>query len=410
MRCKFCNTAISDATFDLGNTAISNALIEEANLNSVEETFPLILYTCPKCFLVQIEVQVASDRIFTEEYVYFSSLSKFWLQHAKKFCEDIKNHLSLDSKSFVIEIASNDGYLLRNFVEVGINCLGIEPTKSTADTALSIGVPTLIEFFNSDLAKQLKQKNISADLIILNNVLAHVPEINDFVGALKVVLKKEGTITVEFPHLLELIKNNQFDTIYHEHFFYFSLKTLQKIFIRHRLSIYNVEQLDTHGGSLRIYATHEGNSLDISSHKKSVEKIIKVEINHGINKINFYSQLGNNAYRLKLNALKYLVAKKILNKSIAAFGAAAKGNTFLNYCGIKKDIIDFVVDETPYKIGKYLPQSKIPILPFEMLKKAKPDVIVILPWNHKEEILAKLEFTKSWNAEIVTFIPELKCY
>ena len=410
MRCKFCNTEISDATFDLGHTAISNALIEEANLNSVEETFPLILYTCPKCFLVQIEVQVASDRIFTEEYVYFSSLSKFWLEHAKKYCEDIKNYLSLDSKSFVIEIASNDGYLLRNFVEVGINCLGIEPTKSTADTALSNGVPTLIEFFNLDLAKQLKQKNISADLIILNNVLAHVPEINDFVGALKVVLKKEGTITVEFPHLLELIKNNQFDTIYHEHYFYFSLKTLQNIFIRHKLSIYNVEQLDTHGGSLRIYATHEGNSLDISSHKKSVEKIIKLEINHGINKINFYSQLGNNAYRLKLNALKYLVDKKILNKSIVAFGAAAKGNTFLNYCGIKKDIIDFVVDETPYKIGKYLPQSKIPILPFEMLKKVKPDVIVILPWNHKEEILAKLEFTKSWNAEIVTFIPELKCY
>ena len=410
MKCKFCNTAISDATFDLGSTAISNALIERVNLNSVEETFPLILYTCSKCFLVQIEIQVAINRIFTEEYVYFSSLSKFWLEHAKKFCEDIKNYLSLDSKSFVIEIASNDGYLLRNFVEVGINCLGIEPTKSTADTALSNGVPTLIEFFNLDLAKQLKQKNISADLIILNNVLAHAPEINDFVGALKVVLKKEGTITVEFPHLLELIKNNQFDTIYHEHYFYFSLKTLQKIFIRHKLSIYNVEQLDTHGGSLRIYATHEGNSLDISSHKKSVEKIIKVEINHGINTINFYSQLGNNADRLKLNALKYLVAKKILNKSIVAFGAASKGNTFLNYCGIKKDIIDFVVDETPYKIGKYLPQSKIPILPFEMLKKVKPDVIVILPWNHKEEILAKLEFTKSWNAEIVTFIPELKCY
>ena len=410
MKCKFCNTAISDATFDLGNTAISNALIEEANLNSVEETFPLILYTCPKCFLVQIEEQVANNRIFTEEYVYFSSLSKFWLEHAKKFCENIKNYLSLDSKSFVIEIASNDGYLLRNFVEVGINCLGIEPTKSTAETALSNGVPTLIEFFNLDLAKQLKQKNISADLIILNNVLAHVPEINDFVGALKVVLRKEGTITVEFPHLLELIKNNQFDTIYHEHYFYFSLKTLQKIFKRHKLSIYNVEQFDTHGGSLRIYATHEGNSLDISSHKKSVEKIIKVEINHGINTINFYSQLGNNADRLKLNALKYLVAKKILNKSIVAFGAAAKGNTFLNYCGIKKDIISFVVDETPYKIGKYLPQSKIPILPFEMLKKVKPDVIVILPWNHKEEIIAKLEFTKSWNAELVTFIPELKRY
>jgi SAM-dependent methyltransferase len=410
MRCKFCNEAISQITFDLGNAAISNALIQEANLHSLEETFPLILYTCPQCFLVQVEEQVPSNRIFNDEYVYFSSLSKFWLQHAKSFCENIKSYLNLDSESFVLEIASNDGYLLRNFVDQGINCLGIEPTKSTADVALSKGVPTLIEFFNLDLARRLTKTEISADLIILNNVLAHVPEINDFISGLKVVLKEEGTITVEFPHLIELIKNNQFDTIYHEHFFYFSLNTLKEIFIKHKLSIYNVETLNTHGGSLRIYATHKGNRLDINSNKESVEKIIKLEVNAGVNKLNFYSNLGNHAYDIKLNALKYLVSQKLLNKNIAAFGAAAKGNTFLNYCGIKKDIIDFVVDETPYKIGKYLPQSKIPILPFEELEKRKPDIIVILPWNHKEEILAKLEFTKLWNAEIITFIPKLQRY
>lgn len=410
MKCKFCNTAISNSTFDLGNTAISNALIQQSDLNSSEETFPLILYTCPKCFLVQVEEQLASSIIFNEEYVYFSSLSNYWLKHAKKFCEDIKDYLNLDSESFVIEIASNDGYLLKNFVEDGIDCLGIEPTNSTAKQAVSIGVPTLIEFFNLNLANKLKYKKISADLIILNNVLAHVPKINDFVSALKVLLKKEGTITVEFPHLLELINNNQFDTIYHEHFFYFSLKTLQNIFISHKLSIYKVQQLNTHGGSLRIYATHIGNNLDINSNKKSVKEIINLELRQGINKIDFYSELKNNAYEIKLNTLKYLIDKKINKKKIAAFGAAAKGNTFLNYCGIQKDIIDFVVDETPSKIGKYLPQSKIPILPFEMLERLKPDIIVILPWNHKDEILAKLEFTNLWKAEIVTFIPVLKIY
>ncbi len=410
MRCKFCDSLISDCTFDLGNTAISNELIHESNLHSMEEIFPLMLYTCKECFLVQVEEQVPSDRIFNEEYVYFSSLSNFWLQHAKRFCKYITDYLSLDSKSLVIEIASNDGYLLRNFVKFGINCLGIEPTKSTADIALSNGVPTLVEFFNSDLARKLEEQQIFADLLILNNVLAHVPEINDFVGALKIVLKDEGTITIEFPHVLELIKNNEFDTIYHEHYFYFSLNTVKKIFLKHGLSIYHAEELNTHGGSLRVYATHQGNSLDINSHKNSVEKILNIEIDHGINKLNFYSNLRSNAHKIKLDALKYLVSNKILNKRIAAFGAAAKGNTFLNYCGIKKDIIDFVVDETPNKIGKYLPQSKIPIVSFEELKKERPDIIVILPWNHKEEILNKLKFTKSWNAEIVTFIPNLKCY
>ena len=360
MRCKFCDSLISDCTFDLGNTAISNELIHESNLHSMEEIFPLMLYTCKECFLVQVEEQVPSDRIFNEEYVYFSSLSNFWLQHAKRFCKYITDYLSLDSKSLVIEIASNDGYLLRNFVKFGINCLGIEPTKSTADIALSNGVPTLVEFFNSDLARKLEEQQIFADLLILNNVLAHVPEINDFVGALKIVLKDEGTITIEFPHVLELIKNNEFDTIYHEHYFYFSINTLKKIFLKNGLSIYRVEQLNTHGGSLRVYATHQGNSLDINSHKNSVEKILNIEIDHGINKLNFYSNLRSNAHKIKLDALKYLVSNKILNKRIVAFGAAAKGNTFLNYCGIKKDIIDFVVDETPHKIGKYLPQSKIP--------------------------------------------------
>ena len=408
INCKFCDAKINNITFDLGNTAISNALLKQEELNTLEKIFPLVLYTCPKCYLVQIDCDIESSVIFNEEYVYFSSLSSFWLEHAKKYCEDIKKYLSLDSKSFVIEIASNDGYLLKNFLEMDIECLGVEPSRNTAHVALSKGIPTLVEFFNLELANELRKKNVSADLIILNNVIAHVPEINDFVPALKVLLDKEGTITIEFPHLLELIKNNQFDTIYHEHYYYFSLTSLDIILKKHNLSLYNVEQLDTHGGSLRVYATHAGNSLDINSNKKSFENTINLENNYGINLISFYSNLKNNAYMIKLNALNYLVAKKLQNKSIVAFGAAAKGNTFLNYCGIKNDIIDFVVDETPFKIGKFLPQSKIPILSVEMLKKAKPDIIIILPWNHVDEILAKLEITNSWNAEIVTFIPEFK--
>lgn len=410
MKCKFCDTEIKDITFDLGNTAVANDLILPENLSASEKIYPLVLYTCPNCFLVQIEEQLNGGEIFSDEYVYFSSTSAYWLDHAKKYCEKITKQLNLDDNSFVVEIASNDGYLLQNFVNNNIKCLGIEPTQSTADEAIRKGVPTLVNFFDSILSQKLVDEDKKADLIIANNVLAHVPTINDFISSFKKLLKPEGTITIEFPHLLSLVEHNEFDTIYHEHFFYFSLYTLNIIFNKHDLSIYDVEELETHGGSLRIYITHKGNILDKKSNKKNVQRVVDKELKQQMNTLEYYSVLKENAFRIKLESLEFLVKQKKEKKKIIAFGAAAKGNTFLNYSGIKNDIIDFVVDETPYKIGKYMPQSKIPIYPFEEIIKSKPDIIIILPWNHKKEILKKLEFTKDWGAQIVTFIPKLEVF
>ena len=410
MNCKFCETKIGEHVFDLGNTAISNALIKKENFHSQETLYPLILYTCPSCFLVQIEEQASSENIFDDEYVYFSSLSSFWLSHAKEFSQKIIAKLDLNKESFVVEVASNDGYLLTNFVSHEIECLGIEPTKSTASEALSKGVPTLVEFFSLKLAKKFSNENRKADLIIANNVLAHVPTINDFIAGFQELLKPDGTITIEFPHVLKMFENNEFDTIYHEHFFYFSIYSLKTILFKHQLSIYDIDELDTHGGSLRVYVTHLGNSIDLNSDKSIVDSILKDEINNGLNTLDYYKKIQVNAFDIKLRFLDYVVSQKSKNKSIIAFGAAAKGNTFLNYCGIKNDIIDFVVDETPYKIGKYLPQSKIPVLPISEIEIRKPNIIIILPWNHTEEILGKLAFTKSWNAEIVSFIPEFRSF
>jgi len=408
MKCKFCNTTIKDVTFDLGDSPASNSLISKEFYFAGQKIYPLVLYTCPKCFLVQIEVELTGAEIFNNDYVYFSSMSSYWVSHAKKYSNEIINRLQLDSSSFVVEIASNDGYLLKNFVEKGIGCLGIEPAKGTAAAAELVGVPTLMEFFNLKLAEKLWSEGKQADLIIANNVLAHVPSINDFILAFKRLLKLEGTITIEFPHLLSMVDKKEFDTIYHEHFFYFSLFTLKHIFSEHGLSIYDVDKLETHGGSLRIYVTHQGNFLDENSDKKNVDRVIGEELNNKMNSIEFYSGIKKDALNIKLKALEYLIKEKKKGSKIIAFGAAAKGNTFLNYSGIKSDIIDFVVDETPYKIGKFMPQSKIPIHSFDKIAEEKPDVIIILPWNHKIEIMEKLLFTKQWNAKIVVFIPELE--
>jgi len=296
---------------------------------------------------------------------------------------------------------------LTNFVENNIPCLGIEPTKSTADEAIRKGVPTYIEFFNTQTADKLVESEKKADLIIANNVLAHVPDINDFVFSFKKVLKENGTLTIEFPHALNMIEDGEFDTIYHEHYFYFSVISLLNIFQKYDLTIYDLDELNTHGGSLRIYVTHSGNNIDINSDKKNVNRVVNRELKYGLNSKVYYNSLKDRALIIKLGALHYLVKNKLDGKNIIAFGAAAKGNTFLNYCGIKSDIISSVIDETPAKIGKYLPQSKIPILPFEDIANIKPDIIVILPWNHKDEVINKLKFTKEWGCEIVIFIPKL---
>ena len=408
MKCKFCNTHITAPTFDLGNTAISNDLIVKDKLHFQEKTYPLVLYVCPKCFLAQTEQYKDGYEIFGDDYVYFSSYSSHWLKHAKQYVEDITTRLNLGKSSFVLEIASNDGYLLTNFVEKNIKCLGVEPTRSTAQEAIKKDVPTIVDFFNLELASKLEKEGSQADLVIANNVLAHVPDINNFVASLKKVLKKDGTITIEFPHLLSMIEKNEFDTIYHEHFFYFSILALVKIFSKYNLSIYDLDELETHGGSIRVYVAHTDSNTDKNSDKENLDRILNKEISYGLDSLGYYEKLQHNAFDIKLNSLQYLIKNKLDGKSIIAFGAAAKGNTFLNYCGIKSDIVEAVIDETPYKIGKYLPQSKIPILSFSSIKDLKPDVIVILPWNHKDEIINKLEFTKEWGCEIVIFIPKFE--
>ena len=408
MKCKFCNTTVEKPTFDIGNTAISNDLIPKDRLNSLEKTYPLIFYVCPLCLLAQTEQYKEGYEIFGDDYVYFSSYSSHWLRHAKQYVEDITIRLNLDKSSFVMEVASNDGYLLKNFVEKNIKCLGVEPTRSTAQEAIKKDIPTIIDFFNLELADRLEKEGNQADLIIANNVMAHVPDINDFVASLKKVLKKNGTITIEFPHLLSLIEKNEFDTIYHEHFFYFSILALVKIFSKYDLSIYDLDELETHGGSVRVYIAHTNSNIDKNSDKKNLNRILNKELTYGLDSLEYYRKLQHNAFDIKLNSLQYLIKNKLGGKRIIAFGAVAKGNTFLNYCGVKSDIIEAVIDETPNKIGKYLPQSKIPILSFSSIKDLKPDVIVILPWNHKDEIIKKLEFTKEWGCEIVIFIPKLE--
>jgi len=408
MKCKFCNTTVEKPTFDIGNTAISNDLIPKDRLNSLEKTYPLIFYVCPLCLLAQTEQYKEGYEIFSDDYVYFSSCSSYWLKHAKQYVEDITTRLNLGKSSFVLEIASNDGYLLTNFVEKNIKCLGVEPTRSTAQEAIKKDVPTIVDFFNLELASKLEKEGSQADLVIANNVLAHVPDINNFVAALKKVLKKDGTITIEFPHLLSMIEKNEFDTIYHEHFFYFSILALVKIFSKYNLSIYDLDELEIHGGSIRAYIAHTNSNIDKNSDKKNLNRILNKELTYGLDSLEYYRKLQHNAFDIKLNSLQYLIKNKLGGKRIIAFGAVAKGNTFLNYCGVKSDIIEAVIDETPNKIGKYLPQSKIPILSFSSIKDLKPDVIVILPWNHKDEIIKKLEFTKEWGCEIVIFIPKLE--
>jgi len=408
MKCKFCTTIVNEPTFDIGNTAVSNDLITEDRLNSPEKTYPLIFYICPQCLLAQTEQYNEGYEIFSDDYVYFSSCSSYWLKHAKQYVEDITKRLNLGKSSFVLEIASNDGYLLTNFVEKNIKCLGVEPTRSTAQEAIKKDVPTIVDFFNLELASKLEKEGSQADLVIANNVLAHVPDINNFVASLKKVLKKDGTITIEFPHLLCMIEKNEFDTIYHEHFFYFSVLALVKIFSKYNLSIYDLDELETHGGSIRVYIAHTNSNIHKNSDKKNLNRILNKELTYGLDSLEYYRKLQHNAFDIKLDSLQYLIKNKLDGKRIIAFGAAAKGNTFLNYCGIKSDIIEAVIDETPNKIGKYLPQSKIPILSFSSIKDLKPDIIVILPWNHKDEIINKLEFTKEWGCEIVVFIPKFE--
>jgi SAM-dependent methyltransferase len=393
---------------DLVNSPASNSFLTKEQLNEPETFFPLKVFTCHQCFLVQVDEYKKSGDIFDSNYVYFSSFSTSWLEHARSYTEMIAKRFGLNERSQVIEIASNDGYLLQYFVKKNIPVLGIEPTLNTAEAARQKGVNTLVEFFGAALAEKLVQKGTQADLLLGNNVLAHVPDIVDFVKGMKVILNPAGIITMEFPHLLQLVNNNQFDTIYHEHFSYLSFYTVRRIFSSQGLELFDVDELPTHGGSLRIYAKHrEDNSKNISS---NVESILQKEINAGVNKLDYYANFTLQANKVKIALLSFLIEQKRKGKKIAGYGAAAKGNTLLNYCGIRNDFIDFVVDANPAKQGKYLPASHIPVVNEDHLKRNKPDFVIIFPWNLKEEIAAQLSYIRDWGGKFVIPISQLHIF
>lgn len=405
MNCRFCNTSLHFEFLDLVNSPPSNSFLSIDQLNEPEVFFPLRVWVCDNCFLVQIDEYEKSSAIFNNDYVYFSSFSKSWLNHAKNYCEEVVKRLSLNEVSKIIEIASNDGYLLQFFLEKKIPVLGIEPTKNTASIAIEKGIETVTEFFGSVLAEELTKKGIQADLLIGNNVLAHVPDINDFIAGMKQILSTKGTITLEFPHLIQMINKNQFDTIYHEHFSYLSLYTVQKIFFQQELEIYDVDEIPTHGGSLRIYVKH----LDDASKQVSskVSYLISQEKLYGVDTLAYYTGFIKKVEQIKIDFLSFLIAQKKNGKKVVGYGAAAKGNTLLNYCGVKKDLISFVVDANPNKQDKYLPGSHIPVVSEEQLKKFHPDFVIIFPWNLSTEIMNQLSYIRDWGGKFLIPIPSV---
>jgi len=405
--CRLCENPLQHIFVDLGVSPLANSYLKEEQLNKMEPFYPLRAYVCTQCYLVQVPVFQSSEDIFGD-YAYFSSFSDSWLQHAKTYAESVINRFGFDVSSRVIEIASNDGYLLQYFVKRGIPVLGIEPAKNVARTAQAAGIKTLVEFFGYQTAVALAKENCYADLLIGNNVLAHVPDLNDFVSGMKLILKPHGVITMEFPHLMRLIAENQFDTIYHEHFSYFSFMTVNLLFAQHGLSIFDVEELATHGGSLRIYARHaEDKSKDISEH---VAALLRLEEEQGFKKLDLYLSFNQKVKSTKRSILDFVNQSKNAGKTLVGYGAPAKGNTLLNYCGIRKDYLDYTVDRSPHKQGHYLPGTHIPVYHPDKIKETRPDYVVILPWNLKDEIMNQMEYIRGWGGKFVTFIPEVRVY
>lgn len=404
MKCRSCKTELLHTFVDLNAAPPSNAYLRSTDLDKVEPYFPLKVYTCTECWLVQTQDHASAEELFSKDYAYFSSTSSTWLSHAAEFSKNIISRLHLTSESKVIEIACNDGYLLKNFVAAKIPCLGIEPTASTAAEAERKGIPVRREFFGLDSAKRLAATGELADLIIGNNVYAHVPDILDFTAGLKTVLKGAGVITLEFPHLLHLITGKQFDTIYHEHFSYLSLQAVDRILRRYDLRIFDIEELTTHGGSLRLYICHSTSDWKESSH---VAVIRKREIDAGLCRLETYTTFQGETERIKDQFLQFLLEKKQAGKLVAAYGAAAKGNTLLNYAGVHRDLIQFVVDAAPAKQGKFLPGSRIPILSPSALKERRPEVVIIFPWNIANEIVSDHSYIKQWGGTFVRVVPSL---
>lgn len=409
MNCRFCNTELRHVFIDLFNSPASNSFLSKEQLSEPETFYPLKVFTCHTCFLVQLDEYKKSDDIFNSDYVYFSSYSTSWLRHAREYTDMMTERFGYNSNSLIIELASNDGYLLQYFKEKNIPVMGIEPTANTAEVAINKGIKTVIEFFGADMADRfVKTSEVKADLLLGNNVLAHVPDISDFVLGMKIILKEKGVITMEFPHLMQLVENNQFDTIYHEHFSYLSLNTVKQIFESQGLELFDVDEISTHGGSLRIYAKHiEDRSKPISG---KVAALLKKELDKGMNTLSWYDNFQQKATKIKLDLLDFLIQQKRNGKKVAAYGAAAKGNTLLNFCGIKSDLIFFATDANPHKQGKYLPASHIPVLDEDHLKKEQPDYVIILPWNLKEEITKQLSYINKWEGKFVVAIPGLDIF
>ena len=407
MNCRHCKQELTHVFCDLQTCPPSNAMVKPEQINYPETYFPLKVFVCEKCWLVQVDELEKADAIFNSEYTYFSSYSTTWLQHAKEYADYMTNRFGLNNNSLVVEVASNDGYLLQYFKEKNIPVIGVEPTANTAKVSIEKGIENIVDFFGSSLAGiQLRGK---ADLVLGNNVLAHVPDINDFVKGVKIALNPTGVNTFEFPHLLRLVAQNQFDTIYHEHFSYLSITNLISVFEKQGLEIFDVQELTTHGGSLRIFSKHkEDQSKAI---EPTVAAMLKKEADAGINTLEYYQNFQAKVDQIKYDFTTFLIEQKKAGKKVIGYGAAAKGNTLLNYCGIKgNDLIEFVVDASPYKQNKLLPGSRIPVLNKEAIAEFKPDYIIIFPWNLKDEIASQLDYVRGWGAMFVIAIPELKIF
>ena len=406
-QCRFCAAVLRHTFVDLGMSPLAESWVKPADANKMEPFYPLHVYVCERCFLVQLEEFESPDHIFSD-YAYFSSYSESWLRHAKAYVDMAVQRFHLDRDSQVVEIASNDGYLLRNFVDKHIPVLGIEPAANVARVAVEKGIPTRVRFFGEEAARELVSEQMQADLIIGNNVLAHVPDLNDFVGGLKILLKPSGTITMEFPHLLQLIAKNEFDTIYHEHFSYLSFMTVESVFAAHGLALYDVEELASHGGSLRIYARHVE---DVS--KAVTQRAVDLKAREetaGFNRLETYLSFTENVQETKRKLLEFLIEAKRAGKSVAAYGAAAKGVTLLNYCGVRTDFIDYAVDLSPHKQGRYMPGVRIPIFHPDRISETRPDYVLILVWNLKNEIMHQMAGIGEWGGQFVVPIPEVMFY
>ena len=406
MKCRHCGAELKLTLVDLGSAPPSNAYLTAEKLQNPEKWFPLRVLVCEQCWLVQTEDFAQADELFDADYAYFSAFSSSWLAHSERYVSDMAQRFSLNEQSYMVEVAANDGYLLQYVKALGIPCTGIEPTASTASAARAKGIDIVEEFFGVHLAKQLVADGKQADLMAANNVLAHVPDINDFVAGFTTLLKPTGVATFEFPHLLNLIELNQFDTIYHEHFSYLSLTAVRHIFAANGLSVFDVQELPTHGGSLRVFAQR----ADTGSHaiSEQVSLLLQKEERAGMRTAAYYSGFQGKSEKVKDDFVAFLIEAKRKGKSVAAYGAAAKGNTLMNFAGIRSDLIQFVVDKNPAKQGKYMPGSRIPIVSEDRLIEERPDYVVILPWNLREEIMQQLAYAQEWGGKFVTAVPDLK--